>query len=79
VYPISHDKLHGKLLFKKGQVRNVGSFILRLNMYFEIREGFLCLVFFLMRRSATGASLKHTHVSTDSARENALIYVGVVL
>jgi hypothetical protein len=42
--PVSKDKRLMKMFVKKEQAQNEMSLIARLNMYWEIREGFLCLV-----------------------------------
>lgn len=42
--PVSEDTRCVKVFVKKEQVKNEMSFIAPINMYWEIREGFLCLV-----------------------------------
>jgi hypothetical protein len=68
VCPVAEDKLLMKLLFKKEQVQNKGSFMLHLNVYLEIQEGILCLVFLFNVEMPQELLRNHTHISTNSVQ-----------
>jgi hypothetical protein len=67
---MSEVELHVKVLFKMDQVQNDGTLISRLSMYFETREGFLCLGFVLnVYKRHRSSPQNHTRVPTSMVRE----------
>jgi hypothetical protein len=80
VCPVSRNKLEVKFIFGKKQLQFEGSFISRLDMYFETREGFLCLVSLHNVYTAQALLKYHTHVSTSRVQiTHTYIYIYIYI